>query len=52
MTKNENARALGSLGGNARAKSLTPEQRKAIAQKGGLQAKANRNAKSNPEKTT
>lgn len=33
--KNKAAAALGKLGGKARARSLTPEQRKEIARKGG-----------------
>jgi len=36
LPKNPAAQALGRLGGKARAKSLTPEQRTEIARKGGL----------------
>ena len=43
-TKNPNAVALGKLGGEARAKKTTGEQRKLWAQKGGL-ARAKKHSK-------
>ena len=45
--KNPNAVSLGSLGGKARAKNLTKEQRQEISRKGGL--KKGENARNTPQ---
>jgi len=48
--KNAAAVSLGKLGGKARAKNLTPEQRKSIARKAGVAGAKSRWGKKNEQK--